>query len=513
MINKTREWSALEAHAERLSTAPLANLMTEKHRFDHYSIDAPHWLLDFSRQRVDKESLAALIELAKVAKLEEQIQALFGGKAVNTSENRPALHTALRDPNTEHKKITETLSHMEQFCHEVFTHKLKGVNGQPITDIVNIGIGGSDLGPRFTTEALSHFAKKKVRCHFISNIDPSDLSLKLKDLNPGGILFIVSSKSFNTQETLINAQMAKDWLTHMTASDNCVDYQFVAVTANTEKAKAFGINEAHIFPTWDFVGGRFSLWSAVGLPIALSIGFKNFKQLLLGAHEMDQHFLNTPFENNLPVMTALLNIWQRNFQGINNQAIIPYSTYLERFVPYLQQLVMESCGKSVSRDGETLAFGAGPIIWGGVGSDSQHAFHQHLHQSHERSMIDFIGFRQSLNPTYTQQTLLFANMIAQADALALGRDIKSADNHPHRVMPGNRSSNLLLADKLTPESLGALIALYEHQVFTQSAIWGINPFDQFGVELGKTLANDYFKALESDKTSKIGAIEWFKSKS
>lgn len=502
----------LNQQKETLLNTNLRKLFTDDaQRFANFSVNAPHWLLDYSRNLIDEKCMRLLIQLATETNLKKSIESMFGGEKINATENRAVLHTQLRDPKPRMICITETLEKMKDFCESIHNQTYCTIAGTKFTDVVNIGIGGSNLGPEFITNALSNYKTSDLRYHFASNIDPAELKLKLKKIEPESTLFIISSKSFTTTETLKKAQLAKTLITSFLGTEKCMRH-FVAVTSNPEKAIEFGIDEENIFPMWDWVGGRFSAFSAVGLPIALSIGFDNFKQLLDGAHDMDQHFRHAPFSENLPVILALLGIWYRNFYGYNAHAIIPYSLYLEQLPDYLQQLEMESNGKCITKNGESVDFNTAPIIWGGVGTNSQHSFHQLLHQGMTSSSIDFIAFKHSLNKVDELNEMLFANCIAQAQALAFGLTIDEADNNPHRVMPGNKPSSLLLSEKLTPQSLGALIAAYEHKVFVQGALWDINSFDQYGVELGKKLAADYLQDIETQKLSDVGAINWFNKK-
>jgi glucose-6-phosphate isomerase len=509
MINKTPAWQALKAHQAQLQQTTIGDLLSSPARFEQCSEQAPHWLLDFSRNKVTDETLSLLIQLAETAELPQAIQAMFSGEKINTTEQRAVLHSALRDPHTTHTEVKKTLDEMAAFCKAVHDQTWRGYTDKPITDIVNIGIGGSNLGPKLVVDALRHYAQPAICSHFVSNIDPTDLARTLETLNPETTLFVMASKTFTTIETMTNAKAAKHWLQTACGEASLLKHHFVAVTASPEKAAAFGIDV--IFPFWDWVGGRYSLWSAIGLPIALSLGMDHFRQLLSGAHAVDQHFQQTDLQHNVPVLMGLLGIWHHNFLGMPTHAVIPYASYLHLLPAFLQQLDMESNGKRVNKAGQPVDYQTGPVIWGGVGSDTQHSFHQLLHQGTQVAGIDFILFKESLDPIGDQQTMLFANGIAQAQALACGRTLAQADNNPHRVMPGDRPSNLLLCDRLTPESLGALLALYEHKVFTQGVIWGINSFDQFGVELGKALANQCLAALESKDESTIGAIEWFKT--
>ncbi len=508
MINKTQTWQALEKKQQSLSQQTISDLFaTQADRVQHFSAQGAGIYLDFSKSHLDQEALSLLIELAKQAQLPQFIKAMFNGEKINNTENRAVLHTALRnrsntpvyvDDKDIMPAINASLEKMKGFCQQVQEQQWLGFSGKPITDIVNIGIGGSDLGPQLVVQALRHYRIKTLKCHFVANIDPTNLSEALEELNPETTLFIVASKTFTTEETLSSAKAAKQWLLNVTTDQTAIAKHFVAVSANPTKAIEFGIDENNVFAFWDWVGGRYSLWSAIGLPVALSLGFDNFIELLNGAHDLDQHFRQAPLEKNLPVLLALVGLWYRNFFNTSSHAIIPYAQSLSLLPNYLQQLDMESNGKQVTRDGEPVDYQTGPVIWGGCGTNGQHAFHQLLHQGTDLIPIDFILFKKTLTPINQQQTKLYANCLAQAEALLIGRQTEQS----YRTMPGNKPSTIIATDKLTPNSLGSLIALYEHKVFVQGIIWQLNSFDQWGVELGKQLAKSLFNELTSTSSEK-----------
>jgi glucose-6-phosphate isomerase len=505
MINRSDTWKKLQEHKKTLP--PIKELFQDKKRAKDFSLKGPELWIDFSKNQINQETIHLLTSLAKETKLKEAIDAMFQGEKINNTEDRAVLHTALRDTAKESlildgenimPAIRNSLQKMEEFCFAVHNDEWLGFTDQSITDVVNIGIGGSDLGPHMVTEALKPFATKQLNIHFVSNIDPTDIVETLSRLNPETTLFVISSKTFTTEETLTNANAARDWLTDAFPNEEAIAKHFVAVSASPEKAMAFGINKENVFDFWDFVGGRYSLWSAIGLPIALSVGMNNFYDLLAGAHEMDQHFLKTPFEKNLPVMLALNGIWYRNFHHTASHGILPYSHSLNLFPSYLQQLDMESNGKHVTKEGKHVSYATGPVIWGGEGTNGQHAFHQLLHQGTDLIPLDFILVKYSETPVDQQQMRLYAHGIAQMEALLMGRESEEA----YRVMPGNKPSTAIVLNELSPKALGALIALYEHKVFTQGVIWDINSFDQWGVELGKALAKNISTELISKQHGK-----------
>lgn len=464
--------------------------------------DAVEWQaaglrLDGTRQQWDYSVRQALYDLAGQQNVEKMRQMIFAGKPINSTENRAVLHTALRAPEgfsllVDNENVFEKIAHVKRrlygFADEVRNGIWRGATGNCITDIVNIGIGGSDLGPKMVTEALTPFHDKELNVHFVSNVDSSNLVDVLRKCRPESTLFIVASKTFTTIETLTNARTAREWLVS-SLGEASVRFHFVAVSTATEKVAAFGIDPRNMFEFWDWVGGRYSVWSAIGLPIVLAIGPKKFEEFLAGAYEMDRHFQETAAEHNMPINLALAGVWNRNFLNRAAVAVLPYDHYLGYFPAYLQQLDMESNGKSVDRDGAFVDYETGPIIFGDVGTNGQHAFYQLLHQGTTNIPCEFIVVHQSQNPRGTHQDILVANAMAQPQALARGRTLDEANGNPFRVFTGNRPSMTLYMDALTPKNLGALIALYEHKVFVQSVIWNINAFDQFGVELGKEMAN------------------------
>ncbi|RMG34765.1 MAG: glucose-6-phosphate isomerase, partial [Gammaproteobacteria bacterium] len=477
-----------------------------------YSLSACGLELDYSKNRIDEKAMALLCDLARVADLEGWRERLFAGERINITEQRAVLHMALRNGGERAYRcdgedvmpgIRSVLARMRAFSDKVRDGTWRGHTGEPITDIVSIGIGGSSLGPKMVCEALRPWQRMDLRVHFVSNVDEAHLASTLASLDPATTLFIIASKTFTTQETLTNAHSARDWLLRELGSEAAVASHFVAVSTNAEAVAAFGIDTEHMFEFWEWVGGRYSLWSSIGLPIALAVGFEHFEALLAGANAMDEHFLSAPLEHNMPVILGLLGVWYRNFAGCDSHAIVPYHQHLEYLPAFLQQLDMESNGKRVTRDGVPVSYQTGPVIWGAPGTDAQHSFFQLLHQGTRAIPVDFI---LPLCPAYDlpgHHDKLVANCLAQAQALMRGRTADEVRDEmaatglpaeriealvPHRTFPGNRPSNLLVFDRLTPQVLGALIALYEHKVFVQGVIWGVDSFDQWGVELGKQLA-------------------------
>jgi glucose-6-phosphate isomerase len=485
-INQTKIWNDLQIQQQNIPT--LRKLFAnDPEREKNFSFSAAGLTLDLSRNHLTQQTLNSLCQLAEAAQLPEQRNALFNGDKINNTENRAVLHTALRQPGAQApKEVQAVLAQIKNFCEQLHNQQWLGFSGKAITDVVNIGIGGSDLGPKLAVRALKPFRNNNIRNHFVANIDPTDLRETGEGLNPETTLFIVASKTFTTEETLTNAKAARNWLLTASRDEASIAKHFVAVSANPQRAVEFGIAEQNVFAFWDWVGGRYSMWSAVGLAIATSIGFDNFTAMLNGAHELDEHFRSTDFTENLPVLLALTGIWYRNFFHTASQAIIPYAESLELFPNYLQQLDMESNGKQVDKTGNPIDYATGPVIWGGIGSNSQHAFHQLLHQGTDLIPVDFILPQESLNPIGKQHAMLKANCYAQTKALLEGRQVAES----YRNMPGNRPSTLITFEKLDPKTLGALVALYEHKVFVQGAIWQINSFDQWGVELGKQLAKE-----------------------
>ena len=535
-------WQALQQHrAEMVGFSMREAFAADTRRYQRFSLDSCGLLLDYSKNLIDERSLELLIQLAEQAGLQESIANLFNGEQVNASEGRAALHTALRSPIGRrllvdgHDIIPEVhrvLNQVTELVSRIHSGLWRGYSEKPIKEVVNIGIGGSFLGPQLVSEALRPFTQRGVRCHYLANIDGSEFRELTARLDPETTLFIVSSKSFGTLETLKNTLAARDWYLAMGGPEEELHRHFIAVTSNRKAAIEFGIGEENIFPMWDWVGGRYSLWSAIGLPIALAIGVSNFKELLAGAYAMDEHFTQAPLAENMPVLMALLGIWYTNFWGAQSHAILPYDHYLRNFTKHLQQLDMESNGKSVRQDGTPLDIATGPIIWGGVGCNGQHAYHQLLHQGRLLVPADFIVPVNSYNPLSDHHQWLFANCLSQAQALMQGKTREEAEAElrakglsedevqrlaPHKVIPGNRPSNILVMNRIAPFNLGALVALYEHKVFVQSAIWGINAFDQWGVELGKEMGKEVYQRLTgangdpASDASTQGLIEHFRS--
>jgi glucose-6-phosphate isomerase len=491
-------------------------------RFKKFSITFEDILFDFSKNRVDEKTMALLIQLAKECKLKEAIEAMFTGEKINETEGRAVLHTALRnvsntsltvDGENVTEEVNAVLKQMETFSNSVISGDWKGYKGDEITDVVNIGIGGSDLGPVMVTEALKSY-KTRLNLHFVSNVDGTHIEETLKGLNPATTLFLVASKTFTTQETMTNAHTARDWFIASGAKDEDVAKHFAALSTNAKAVEAFGIDTKNMFVFWDWVGGRYSLWSAIGLSIALSIGFDNFKELLTGAHTADEHFRTTEFEQNIPVMLGMLGVWYNNFFGAETEAILPYDQYLHRFAAYFQQGDMESNGKHVDRNGNDLDYSTGPIIWGEPGTNGQHAFYQLIHQGTKLIPCDFIAPAQSHNPTGEHHPILLSNFFAQTEALMNGKteeevteELKASGKSaeeieklaPFKIFEGNRPTNSILLKKITPRSLGSLIAFYEHKIFVQGIVWNIFSFDQWGVELGKQLAVKIQKELKGDE--------------
>jgi glucose-6-phosphate isomerase len=524
-ITEIPEWKALETHHQQIAAIHMQDWFNaDPKRFSNLSLSFNEIFLDYSKNRITAETRALLIQLAEGIQLRAKIEDLFTGKSVNFTEGRAALHTALRDrsntplPVNGHDikpDIFNALRQMGGFIHQVHSGTWLGCTGKPVRDIINIGIGGSHLGPLLGVHALSDFAKSNLRCHFISNIDTVHVNEVLKQINPETSLFIISSKSFTTLETITNATTLKNWLQAKIPGKN-INKHFVAVTAAHAKAKEFGIADELIFPVWEWIGGRYSIWSSIGLPLALLIGEENFLDFLSGAYEMDEHFRHTDFEFNMPVIMALLGIWYINFFAANNHAIVPYSHQLTHLRTYLQQADMESNGKNISRAGVTLPYATGPIIWGEQGCNAQHAFHQLLHQGQHFIPVDFILVAKSENDFARHHDILVSSGLSQAQALLYGKSYEAALQElihegidavtakvlaRHKTIPGNKPSNLLFVNRITPHNLGALLALYEHKIFVQGAIWDINSFDQWGVELGKQLLPQILADLTSANES------------
>ena len=497
------DWTHFQHQAQRCKALNLQQLFkANKNRAQQLSVTAAGLFCDYSKNLIDSEALEVLLELAKSSGLEQAIHRLVDGEEVNYTEQRPALHTLLRHHNAEkltdkHAEVVATQQQMGQWVESIRAGKMLGYSGKVINQVVNIGIGGSDLGPAMVVESLKPYGHPDIGLHFVSNIDPSDLTNTLATLNPETTAFIVSSKSFTTLETLSNAKSAMAWLQQATSQPNAIAQHFIGITANTERAIQFGIDSSNIFPLWDWVGGRYSLWSATGLPIAIAIGMDNFLALGEGARNMDQHFSEADFSQNLPVILALLEVWYVNGWGCQSQAILPYDQNLKNFPTYLQQLTMESNGKSVDRQGDALKRNSSPVIWGAAGTNGQHSFYQLLHQGTQFIPVDFILPLTSHNPLSDQHQLLVANCVAQSRALLQGspepEQLNSTQEQllaKHKKIVGNRPSTTICMQQLTPLSLGALIALYEHKVFASSVIWNINAFDQWGVELGKKIGQE-----------------------
>ncbi len=511
------QWSALEDHRNEWTTTTLAELFAQDtNRAVRFNVSAAGLSLDYSKNHISPKTLQLLLQIAEEAGLTASIKSLFKGEPVNNTEGRPALHTALRfqgDPQTpEQQEVAQTLTRMESLVNNVTSGGWKGYTGQTITDVVNIGIGGSDLGPRMMCKALTPYHTGEVNVHFVANVDGCELHDLTQKLNPERTLFLVASKSFSTQETLENALSARAWMLASGCDQAQLAKHFVAISSKVDKAVDFGIAEENVYPIWDWVGGRYSLWSAIGLPIAFAVGMDNFNALRAGANAMDTHFAQAPLEKNMPVIMGLLMFWYCEFMGATTQAVLPYANHLGLLPMYLQQLEMESNGKSVTRDGTPVDYPTGAIVWGTEGTNGQHSFHQLLHQGTSLIPIDFIATLKSHSPHDHQHRLLFANCVAQSQALLTGRNLDTAlaelknrgatDEDaeflaPHKVHPGNRPSSTFVMDKLTPQTLGALVAAYEHKVFVIATLLNINPYDQWGVELGKLLGTHVNEAIET----------------
>ena len=536
-------WQALKDHRQAMQDFSMREAFNaDPQRFNQFTLSSCGLFLDYSKNLINAQTRDLLVSLANEVDLKGAIKALFDGEIVNTSEQRPALHTALRRPVGDKLSVNgvnvmpevhKVLNQITDLVGRIHDGLWRGYTEKPITDVVNIGIGGSFLGPELVSEALLSYAQKGVRCHYLANIDGSEFHELTQKLRAETTLFIVSSKSFNTLETLKNAQAARAWYLAQGGSEAELYRHFIAVSSNNAAAVAFGIREENIFPMWDWVGGRYSLWSAIGLPIALAIGMSNFKELLSGAYTMDQHFQTAPFEQNMPVLLALLGVWYGNFWGAQSHAILPYDHYLRNITKHLQQLDMESNGKSVRQDGTPVSTDTGPVIWGGVGCNGQHAYHQLLHQGSQLIPADFIVPIVSFNPVADHHQWLYANCLSQSQALMLGKTLPEAEAElrekgmsedqvhklaPHKVIPGNRPSNTLVVERISPRRLGALVAMYEHKVFVQSVVWGINAFDQWGVELGKELGKGVYNRLvgsdetNADDPSTQGLISYFRGR-
>ncbi len=505
MLTDRPSYKALNANYRKIRKRHLRDLFKkDAGRGERMCVEAAGLYLDYSKNRVTDETLRLLVALAEDCGLRERIDAMFRGDKINVTEKRSVLHTALRAPRGQSlaaqavpeagDPVHQVLDHMAEFANQVRAGKWLGFTGKPVRNIVNIGIGGSDLGPVMAYEALRHYSERNLTFRFVSNVDGTDFTEATRDLSPDETLFIVASKTFTTLETLANAESAREWTLKALGDKAAVARHFVAVSTAAKEVAAFGIDTANMFGFWDWVGGRYSMDSAIGLSTMIAIGPQRFHEMLGGFHAMDDHFRTTPFERNLPVLMALLTVWYNNFFGAQTVAVLPYDQYLKRFPAYLQQLTMESCGKGVTLDGEPIAtYQTGPIFWGEPGTNGQHSFYQLIHQGTKLVPCDFIGFRQTLNPLGRHHDLLMANVFAQSKALAFGQSAPPGE--PYRNFEGNRPSNTILAERLTPAILGTLVALYEHSVFTQGVVWNINPFDQYGVELGKVLAKEILPSL------------------
>lgn len=524
-LTDSPQWKALLEHQATLSDRPIASLFfVNPDRASQFSLEAAGLLLDYSKNRVDENTMGLLTDLAKASGMQEAIAAMFAGGNINNTEQRPALHVALRSPNQDtgyEQAVHAALQTMGRFVDQVTSWQWQGYAGEPVTDVVNIGIGGSDLGPAMVYTALGNYHLDGIRVHFVSNVDPAHLEQTLETLEPATTLFVIASKSFTTMETSLNAQAARQWFLDACGDESQLAKHFVAVSANVDKARAFGIAGDNIFPLWDWVGGRYSLWSAIGLPVALGIGMDNFRALLNGAHAMDEHFRAAALAENMPVLMALLDCWYQNFFAAESGVILPYSQQLHLFPAFLQQLDMESLGKSVDKSGQPVAVATGGIVWGSAGTNGQHSFHQLLHQGTHLIPADFIAVAHSASANIEQHQQLLANCFAQSQALMDGKSVGQARQElidsgmdateadalaPHKAIAGNKPSNTIVMDTLTPESLGALVACYEHKVYARSVILGINAFDQWGVELGKVLSGEIYSALVSkDRTDKFDA--------
>ena len=536
MLTKLASFSKLQSHFEQVKDKTLREFFAEdSERASKFSVEFEKVFLDFSKNRINEETLGLLLQLVEESGLRAKIDGMFSGEKINKSENRAVLHVALRnvagsaievDGVNVMEEISSVLKRMGEFSEKVRSGQWLGYSGKPIRNVVNIGIGGSDLGPVMAYEALKKYSDRNLKVRFISNIDGTHFYESTQDLDPEETLFIIASKTFTTQETMTNAETAREWILNKALPpepgikvggkeegeiwipervgdaekrNNVVARHFVALSTNLEEVERFGISGENMFPFWDFVGGRYSLCSAIGLSVMVAIGSENFDEMLRGFHSVDMHFKNTEFSKNLPVIMALMGIWNNDFFGFETEAILPYDQYLHRLPAYFQQLVMESNGKSVTEDGEKIDYQTSPIVWGEPGTNGQHSFYQLLHLGTKIVPADFIGFKESLNPISDHHDKLMSNFFAQTEALAFGKD----DENSQKNFSGNRPTNSILIDKLTPYTLGQIIALYEHKVFVQGVIWGINSFDQFGVELGKVLAKKILSEIESGDVSSL----------
>ena len=519
---QTAAWQNIQSHFQKMQATSMKDLFaSDLNRAEKFHIQWNDFLVDYSKNIANQETLDLLLNLANEVDLKQAILSYFQGDIINQTENRSVLHTALRSKESANvlvdgvnvmPEVYSVKNKIKNFSNEVVSGNKKGFTGKPFTDIVNIGIGGSDLGPAMIVEALQ-FYKNHLNVHFVSNVDGDHVNEVIKKLNPETTLFVVVSKTFTTQETLSNAETIRSWFLQSASQDDVAKH-FVAVSTNVQKVTGFGINPDNVFPMWDWVGGRFSLWSAVGLSVSLAVGFDNFDKLLKGANEMDEHFKNESFDKNIPVVLALLSIWYNNFFGAESEALIPYTQYLQKLAPYLQQGIMESNGKSIGRDGKLVNYQTGTIIWGEPGTNSQHAFFQLIHQGTKLIPTDFIGFKESLYGNKDHHDKLMSNFFAQTEALLMGKTEAQVKVEfekqgvsgekadfllPFKVFSGNKPTNTILINKLTPESLGALVAMYEHKIFVQGIIWNIFSYDQWGVELGKQLADSILDEIKASE--------------
>ncbi|RME84315.1 MAG: glucose-6-phosphate isomerase [Caldilineae bacterium] len=541
-LTESSAWKALEAHQAEMADVHMRDLFAEDpRRFERFSLRLDDILFDYSKNRITPKTMELLFALARQAELDKAIEAMFSGEKINVTEKRAVLHVALRnrsnrpiyvDGKDVMPDVNRVLAKMRVFSEAVRSGEWKGYTGQPIRDVVNIGIGGSDLGPKMATTALTPYVHPNLRFHFVSNVDGTDISETLKVVEPESTLFLVASKTFTTQETMTNAHTARAWFLQQAGDEAHIARHFVALSTNRPAVEAFGIDAENMFEFWDWVGGRYSLWSAIGLSLVIAIGMDRFEEMLEGAHRVDEHFRTAPFEQNIPVIMALLGIWYNNFFGAQSHAILPYDEYMSRFAAYFQQGDMESNGKSVDREGRRVDYQTGPIIWGEPGTNGQHAFYQLIHQGTKLIPCDFLAPAQSHNPVGEHHTILISNFLAQTEALMKGKTAAEveaelrAQGVPEEELPllvaaktfeGNRPTNSFLFKKLTPRTLGSLIALYEHKIFTQGVIWNINSFDQMGVELGKQLARAILPELQDDApvtrhdASTNGLINYYKA--
>ncbi len=534
-------WQALAAHQRGIADEHMRDLFeADPARFERFSVTFDDLLFDYSKNRITAETLALLLELADAVKLQDAVDAMFSGAKINTTEQRAVLHVALRNRSNRPievdgvdvmPEVNEVLAKMRRFSDAVRSGAWRGYTGKAITDVVNIGIGGSDLGPKMVSTALMPYAQPGLSVHYVSNVDGTDIAETLKRVDPETTLFLIASKTFTTQETMANAQTARAWFLETAQDEEAIAKHFAALSTNTEGVVAFGIDPENMFVFWDWVGGRYSVWSAIGLSVAIYIGMDNFEAFLDGAHRIDEHFRSTPFERNIPVIMGLLGVWYNNFWGAESHAILPYDQYMAYFAAYFQQGDMESNGKSVTKTGEWVDYQTGPVIWGQPGTNGQHAFYQLIHQGTKLIPCDFLAPAQSQNPIGDHHALLLSNYFAQTEALMQGKNTAEVEAElrnqgldvdaiaalaPAKTFTGNRPTNSFLFRRLTPETLGALIACYEHKIFTQGVIWGINSFDQMGVELGKVLAKAILPELAGDQpvlshdTSTNGLINHYK---